>query len=689
MSGRRQYAIPAMRGLWHGGDWNPDQWLDRPEIIDEDFRLFPLAGVNVVSIGIFSWTRLEPEDGRYDFAWLDEIMDRLDRAGVKAALATPSGSKPAWMSHKYPEILRCASDRTRDLHGGRHNHCYTSPVYRRKALEINTRLAERYAKHPALALWHVSNEYGGECHCPLCQAAFRNWLRDRYGSLEALNRAWWSDFWSHRYGDWEELESPSPRGEESLMGLSLDWKRFVNHQSLDFFLAESAVLRRLAPGIPVAVNMMGTYPGLDYWNWAPHVDVVGWDNYPRWHANAGNANLGGGANGEADEASRTAFVHDLTRSLGGGRPWLLIESSPSQVNWQPVNRLKAPGMHLLSSMQAVAHGSDSVMYFQWRKGRGGAEKFHGAVVGHDGREDARTFGEVAEVGRKLRELEDVAGSTVEAEVAVVYDWENRWAIDGFMGFGKEERDYERACVEIHRAFWKRSIACDVPDQGADFGRYKIVLAPWLHLVKKGTAERLESFVASGGSLILSFFSGMVDESDLCFEGGFPGPLRRLAGLWVEELDPLWKGQRNRSIPVSGKTAGLSGEYGIDSFCELVRVEGAEVLATYGDDWYAGRPVLTRNSFGKGLVYYLAARTDQRFLDDLVGHVCREAAVVSVWPEDLPPGVNAQRRSDGTTDYLFLMNFNPQAAAGLPAYGLRVERRARGPSRSVDPFRRSP
>ncbi len=661
----------ALAGLWHGGDYNPDQWLDRPDVIDEDFRLFPLAGVNVVSVGIFSWTRLESEDGVYDFAWLDGIMDRLDRAGMKAILATPSGAKPAWMSQKYPEILRCAPSRVRDLHGGRHNHCYTSPVYRRKATEINTRLAERYKGHPALLLWHVSNEYGGECHCPLCQEAFRSWLKARYGGLDALNAAWWTDFWSHRYTDWSQVESPSPQGEGSVHGLAIDWKRFVDAQSLDFFLAESAPLRSITPGVPITVNMMGTYPGLNYWNWAPRVDVVSWDNYPQWHRSGDGAP----ARGDADVASYAAFLHDLNRSLKAGKPWLLMESTPSQVNWQPVNRLKKPGMHALSSLQAVAHGSDSVLYFQWRKGRGAAEKFHGAVVDHVGHEGTRVFREVAELGRELKGLAEVAGTAVRAEAAVVYDWETRWAIDEFFGFAKAERNYERACVEFHRALWRRSIACDVPNQDQDLDRYKLVAAPWLYMIKPGTAERLDRFVRNGGTLVLTFLSGMVNESDLCFEGGFPGPLRELAGVWAEELDPLWGGQANRAVPAKGNGLGLSGDYAVDSFCELVHPEGgAEVLATYGDDWYAGRPVLTRHRHGKGTVYYVAAKAEQRFTDDLMQAIARDLGLASAWEEKLPIGVNAQARSDGETDYVFLMNFTDEAAAGLPPFGCKVERR---------------
>jgi beta-galactosidase len=672
---------PALPRIWHGGDYNPDQWLDRPDILDEDFRLFPLAGVNVVSIGIFAWTKLEPSDGSYDFSWLDELMDRIAKAGMKAVLATPTGAKPAWMAQKYPEILRCGPDRKRDLQGRRHNHCYTSPVYRRKAVEINTRLARRYKDHPALLLWHVSNEYGGECHCPLCQEAFRSWLKARYGSLERLNSSWWNAFWSHEYADWSQIESPAPQGETSISALSLDWKRFVSDQSLDFFLAESAPLRSITPNVPITVNMMGTYPGLDYWKWAPHIDVASWDSYPRWH-NPDQAGAAEGAAdaGEADEASRTAFVMDLFRSLKGGRPWLLMESAPSQVNWQGVNRLKKPGMHRLSSLQALAHGSDSVMYFQWRKGRGGAEKFHGAVVDQSGRTDTRVFREVSELGRELEGLSGLVGASTKAEAAVLFDWETRWAIEGLFGFNQEEHGYEGDCVRFHRALWRRSIACDLPNQDQELSGYRLVIAPRLYMLKEGTADRLTRFVEGGGNLLLTFLSGYVDENDLCFEGGFPGPLRELAGVWAEELDPIWKSQPNCALPVPGAAPWLSGEYGIDDICELINpiasgaTNGPEVLATYGRDWYAGRPLLTRNRRGKGTVYYLAAKTDDRFVDDLVGAIARELELKSAWPESLPKGVQAQARRGGEDEYVFLMNFNAKEAAGLPPYGCRIEKR---------------
>jgi beta-galactosidase len=640
---------PKFPRLLHGGDSNPEQWLSTPKIIDEDFRLMKLARCNAMSVGIFSWTALEPEDGRYEFGWLDGIMDRLAENGLYAMLATPSGARPAWMSRKYPEVLRVQADRRRILHGQRHNHCYTSPVYREKCAAIAERLVRRYKDHPALLVWHVSNEYGGECHCPLCQEAFRSWLKTRYeNDLDKLNKAWWTAFWSHTYTDWIQIESPAPHGETSIHGLVLDWKRFVTRQTVDFFRAESEPLRKITPGVPVTVNMMGTYPGLDYRKFAPFIDVASWDNYPAW----GTDRMTTG-----DLASDVAFVHDLYRSLKGGKPWMLMESTPSLVNWQQTNKLKPAGLHFLSSMQALAHGSDTVQYFQWRKSRGSTEKFHGAVVDHIGHENARVFREVAEVGAAIGKLDGIAGSATEPEVAVIFDWENGWAIDGLSGLKRENRDYERTCRDHYRAFWRRGVAVDVIDEDGDFSAYKLIAAPMLYMVRPGVGERLAEFVKQGGTLVTTYLTGYVDDTDLCFLGGFPGPLRQVTGIWAEEIDSLYDADRNSVIPVDGSL--MSGEYEVFHFCELIHAEGAEILARYGKDWYAGRPALTHNRYGKGNSWHVAARTERRFLHDLYGAVLRETGIQGVLGTgtELPEGVSVQERSNGKESFLFVMNFN--------------------------------
>jgi beta-galactosidase len=647
----------------HGGDYNPDQWIKTPAVWDDDMRLMKLAGCNAMSVGIFSWSSLEPEEGRFEFGWLDAILDKLAQNGAFAVLATPSGARPAWMSAKYPEVLRVAPNRVRNLHGARHNHCYTSPVYREKTALLNRMLAQRYKDHPALIVWHVSNEYGGECHCPLCQDAFRSWLKKKYGnSLDRINDAWWTGFWSHRYTDWQQLESPAEHGETSVHGLNLDWKRFVTDQTVDFFKSEAAVLREITPDIPVTTNLMGTYTGLNYWKFAKELDVVSWDNYPGWHTTEEST---------WELASRISFVHDLNRSLKGGKPFMLMESTPSLVNWQPVSKLKRPGMHLLSSLQAVAHGADTVQYFQWRKSRGSAEKLHGAVVDHCGHENTRVFRDVAEIGSVLKKLDGILGTTVRPDAAVIYDWENRWAIDDAQALKKDKKGYLETCQNHYQALWKRGVPADVIDMDCDFSGYKLLIAPMLYMVRPGVAERIEKFVGGGGIFVTTYFTGYVDENDLCFLGGFPGPLRKVTGIWAEEIDSLYDGDRNGLVLKPEVTWGTKDAYEVYDYCELIHTETAEALAVYQSDFYAGRPALTVNSFGNGKAYYIAARTGYRLLDDFYGELIGRHRLLRALECDLPAGVTAQLRTDGERRFVFLMNFSEEEKSVVPGRaGLR-------------------
>ena len=628
----------------HGGDYNPEQWINTPEIWAEDMRLMKLAHCNAMSVGIFSWVMYEPEEGKFSFDWMDRLMDMLAENNVYAILATPSGAKPAWMSQKYPEIRRVLRDGRRDHHHSRHNHCFTSPVYREKARIINTKLAERYGKHPAIIMWHVSNEYSGECHCDLCYAAFHDWLRKRYESLDALNEAWWSTFWSHRYTDWSQIQ---PK-DDSVHGLMLDWKRFITDQTVDFFLHEIKPLREITPDIPVTVNMMGTFFGLNYWKFAPHLDRISWDSYPRWH----------GSGEDWELASQIGFVHDLNRSLKGGKPFMLIESTPSATNWMEIGRFKRPGMHVLSSLQAVAHGSDTVQYFQWRKSRGSAEKFHGAVVDHAGHENTRVFRDVAELGEILEKLDPVVGTSVEPEVAIIFDWENRWAFEQARGPRNRDKNHDQTCVAHYRPFWMRGIPVDLVHMDCDFSKYKLLIAPMLYMIRPGVGERIEKFVRDGGVFVTTYLSGIVNETDLCFLGGFPGPLRKVLGIWVEETDVFYDHQEQSILMADGNALGFSGEYSVRHYADIIHSEGAEVLATYGRDFYAGEPALTVNRFGKGEAYYVASRNEDRFLSDFYAVLQERLGLKRAIDTDLPEGVTAQLRTDGERDFVFLLNFKP-------------------------------
>jgi len=626
--------------LLHGGDYNPEQWLDRPDILSEDIRLMKLAGINNVSLGIFSWSFLEPEEGHYNLDYMAEIIDRLYENGIYVDLATPTGAMPNWLTKKYPEVLQTDENGIQNLPGKRHNFCYTSPVMREKTRKLDEALAKHFGNHPGVILWHISNEYGGNfrdasCHCDKCRRAFRRWLKKKYKTLDHLNKAWWTGFWSHTYTDWKQIHSPSPHGEDLLHGLNLDWHRFVSDQLQDFCHEEIKAVQKYSD-LPTTVNMMRYFEPLDYDRWAKEVDIISWDAYPLWHTKED----------EIPIAVWAAAMHNQMRSFKKA-PFLLMESTPSMINWQEKNMVKRPGMHYLSSMQAVAHGSNSVLYFQWRKSRGSFEKFHGAVVGHDGTEHTRVFKEVVQVGETLNAISDKVYNTCNvSKAAIIMDWENWWALKDAAG-PKRNMDYVETILEHYRPFWEMGIEVDIVSMEMDLTEYQLVVAPLCYMYKKEYIEQIKTFVHNGGTYVATYWSGIVDETDLCFLG--KNPLAELLGLSVDEIDV-----GNEFFP--NEVLYQDKKYPLGELRETVTIKGADVLGAYTSDYNAKTAAVTKNTYGRGAAYYIAAEMPREFLLDFYREVCEQADVKPNLSNPLPYGVTVSKRS-GATDIYFLQNYN--------------------------------
>ncbi|GAB4432964.1 MAG: beta-galactosidase [Chloroflexi bacterium OHK40] len=622
-------AEPRIR---YGGDYNPEQWP--PSVWAEDAHLMQEAGVNLVSLGVFAWSWLEPQPGRYDFAWLDQVLDLLHAHGVQVALATATASPPPWLSHLYPESLPVTAEGIRLAPGSRQHYCPQSTAYRNAAAALVRRLAERYGRHPALALWHINNEYGchvRECFCEQCAAAFRRWLQARYGSLDALNSAWGTAFWSQRYGDWAEILPPCRAPTAGNPSQLLDWRRFCSASLQECFALERAILRELTPGVPATTNFIGFHRPLDYWAWAETVDVVANDSYPD------------PADPEAHVGA--ALTHDLMRSLRAGQPWLLMEQAPDYVQWREHNLAKPPGLMRLWSYQALARGADGLMFFQWRASRAGAEQFHSAMLPHGGTE-TRTWREVRALGRELANLAELAGTRVRGEVAMLYDWESRWALELEGRPSRHLRALEqlRAC---YTPLYARNIAVDLLRPGAALDGYRLVILPSLFLMREELGPQLARFVAAGGVLLVTCFSGIVDANNQVWAGGSLGSLRALLGLRATEIAPIPLGEQ-RSIRTADGHA-----FSCAVWAEVLELEGASAIASYAAGDYAGQAAATRYAYGAGAAYYLGTMLDAGGMQWLLETVRIESGLTP--PLTAPNGVEACWRHGPGASYLFLLN----------------------------------
>jgi beta-galactosidase len=637
MNSRMTAFRTRLGGFAFGGDYNPEQW-DR-SVWDEDMALMKRAGVNLVTLGVFAWACMEPEPGRFTFGWLDDVMDLLHRNDISVDLATPTMAPPAWLSQRYPEVLPVMEDGETFGFGNRLHFDPSSPAYRESAARITTALAERYSHHPALAMWHISNEFGPTAYNVESSVAFRAWLRRRYGSLEQLNDAWYTRFWGQVYTAWEQISVPEVPRSWSNPARRLDFKRFVSDALLECFIAERDIVRSYRDDIPVLTNFMRFYRNADYWRWAAEEDAAALDIYPD--------------PGRDDSHVAAALNFDLMRSLRG-QPWVLMEQAASGVSQWRVNNVKRPGRMRLGSYQAVAHGADTVLYFQWRASRGGHERFHSAMLPHSGT-GARTWQEVSALGNELPRIAEVVGTHTDAEVAVLFDWNAWWGLAETYGLPRNDFDYPQLQTDHYRPLWQAHHAVDFVSFGSDLRRYRVIVVPNAYLVDDRCVQGLETFVGNGGTLVCSFFSGVVDERNQVRQPAYPGAFRALIGAYIDEY---WPAREAETFTVAFHDGvRVTADWWQDS----IHPESAKVLATYASGPLTDRPAVIDNAFGDGRVVYIGTRLEPSALATILLGAVDQAGVTPVVP-DAPEFVEATVRQDADHRYLFLLNHSDDTPA---------------------------
>lgn len=692
MMGMTAHVLPTEK-ICYGGDWNPDQWPETT--VDEDIALMKEAGVNLVSLAIFSWAKLEPEKGRYDFGWLRDIMDRCAEAEIYVDLATGTASPPVWMAREDRSSLPVDVHGTRLEFGSRQQYCPSSSLYRERSRALARALAEDFGEHPALVMWHVNNEYGChtlQCYCENCEREFQQWLKEKYGAIDVLNRAWNTHFWSQEYAEFSQVHAPRDMPTFKNPAHELDYWRFADAQLLRLYQAEAEELRSQTPSIPITTNFMGEFEGLDYWEWARHVDIVSDDSYP-------DPALVGGAH-------EVAFTADLMRGLGGGKPFVLMEQVTSAVQWRPQNSPKRPGQFALWSMQRVARGADGIMQFQWRQSPGGAETFHGAMVMHAGKR-SRFWPEVTQLGRDLNNVSEVVGGRVQAEVAIVVDWDAMRARKLSVG-PTEAGDNFAAARAWHRTAWERNITCDLVSRDSDISGYRVVIVPEVFIDYPDLSRRLEEVARSGTQVVVAAPTGIVDESMRAVLGGYLGSFAQLLGVVVtdhsvrsphvaqwskrdqvvfdERVDRITRAigvpgaqpqhtldvlspALERAFDAIGRPAPLmsSGTWG--EYVQATRSATATTEATWLNDEVeviaqfsghdgcdlAGWPAITRRHVGNGAAWYIATDLAAVSRDALL-RVIGAYARLDTSGRDLPDGIERITRGDVT----FYLNHSDRA-----------------------------
>lgn len=637
-------AITKFDGILYGGDYCPEQWDE--SVWQEDIRIMEYYGVNTVTLNVHSWCVIQPEDGPCDFTKMDRIVKLLSDHGIYIVMATGTAALPTWLLSKYPEIMAQDITGVRNRPAKRVNYCPNSPDYLRETKRMCRELACHYKDQENIILWHICNELEDKCYCENCARAYREWLREKYGTLKELNSRWNTMFWGHQYTEWEQINPPdySNMMYRNLDGTGIDisafptetieYLRFISVSYKRCFAIERDAIREFIPDALVTNNFQ--YRNFDYDLLAKPLDVVSFDSYPSKEA----------------PAYMAAFNYDLTRGINNFNPFLIMEMSPNQASWEKCAPIKRPGEVAQIAMGALARGAESAMFFQIRRSRSGFEKFHGAMIEHSGRCDTRLGGELKAFGDVLKKLGNTfLDSKIPAKAAIMMDWDSRWGVEIPSSVHKNMR-YQQEVLYYYEWLHSQNIMTDIIRPGSCLDGYEMVVAPMMYMINEEEAENIRTYVLDGGTFITTYYSGLADKEDNIWLGGYPGPLRDMLGLWIEETDALKAEEKNRVLM---NASWLKGTYECGFLCDLIHVEGAGVLGTYGDDFYEGSPCITEHIYGKGKAVYLGTKPEKTLVSEILKHYCEEKKIRSVLQTEA--GVEAVVREKKGTQYLFLLNHN--------------------------------
>ncbi|HUI44234.1 MAG TPA: beta-galactosidase, partial [Terriglobia bacterium] len=653
----------------YGVDYYPETWSESQR--EKDAQMMQAAGINFVRLAEFAWVKMEPSEGRYDFEWLDRALKVLNAHGIKAVLGTPSASPPAWLMAKYPDIAAMSPEGIRYRYGSRRNYCLHNPHYLAAVRAIVTAMAEHYHNHPGVLGWQIDNELGSpDCYDPDCQAAFQKWCQAKYHSLDALNSAWGTVFWGHTYTAWTQIPLPwNTLGNVYNPSLALDYHRFFSDATRDFLVMQADILRRIAPGQAITHNEMGMFDNIDYSSLNTALDFVAWDNYPLFDSNFANYEGPG-------------LAHDLMRGSKGQQNFMVMEEQGGLPGWTTFwGRQAPPALYRVWAYQAIAHGADGVCYFRWRTSPYGTEQYWQGVLDQDSYPNAR-YQVVSQMGKELEQISDLLrGSHPVAQAAMLVSPDTRWAfhIQPLV----KEFDYNRQLHLFYDALRRQGVNVNVVFPRGDFSPYKIIVAPSLFVVDPALTGKLTEFVRGGGTLVLTYRTGVKDEHNVFTRQTLPGPLASLAGVAIHDYDPHID-QPQEIVEADGT------RYPARVWFDILSPETAETLATYGKNYYAGRAAVTLNKVGDGRVYYVGTESPSaEFYDRLTSRMLPEAGVER--GPRLPDGVEIAEREKAGRKIVFLLNYTANkekvdlsrsyrdaltgvagpTAVELPEYGVRV------------------